>query len=173
MRVCLSSGRRRCNFAGVNSRSCLAGFPLPLVFLAAAFVASTASAQLVAVESDVVVPGILGLPRRVDSQTLILSGASQVVRRQENRERQAAEREARRRSSETLQQMQEERKQAEKEAVKEAGTPIPMNAGAVEASMTEGTNNAADDSATSTESSAEPSSAESSGASLESQPEAP
>ena len=84
---------------------------------------------LIVDEHTVRVPGAFGIMRRVDSTTLILPNASELVCAQKQRDRRSAENETRRRAREAQSAMETARKRAETETAAQAG------AGAAEAAM--------------------------------------
>lgn len=104
----------------------------PLLLALAA--AAPAAEPVVVKESDVVFPSFFGMGRKVDSETLILPGASAVIRQQSARDRYTAMREARGVAEREQQRQAEARRKAEAEAMSDVA-PAPADAASAEAAM--------------------------------------
>lgn len=105
-------------------------------FLLVLPLAAQGADPIVVKESDVVFPGFLGMGRKVDSETLILPGASRVIRQQRARDRYVAMREARGTAEKEQQRQAEARRKAEAEAMADVA-PAPADAASAEAAMAE------------------------------------
>lgn len=109
--------------------------PITSAFLV--FVATAWSAEPIVVKQhDVVFPGFFGFGRPVTSETLILPGASSVLRQQRGRDRREALREAQDAAAREQQRHAEARRKAEAESMA-AVAPAPADAPAAESSMAE------------------------------------
>jgi hypothetical protein len=113
-------------------------FPLiSSAFLSAAMVSSVPAQQpIVMKESDVVFPGFLGLGRKVDSETLILPGASDVIGQQRARDHREALQEAHGAAQREQERQAEARRKAEADAMASVA-PAPADAASAESAMVE------------------------------------
>ena len=127
----LSAGRGRSIFRGMK-------FSLfSTAFLSAAMVSSVPAQQpIVMKESEVVFPGFLGFGRKVDSETLILPGASGVMRQQRVRDRREALQEAHGAAQREQERQAEARRKAEADAMASVA-PAPADAASAESAMVE------------------------------------
>jgi hypothetical protein len=113
-------------------------FPLiSSAVLTAALVSSgTAQQPIVVKESDIVFPGVFGVGRQVDSETLILPGASSVMRQQRVRDRREALQEAHGAAQREQDRQTEARRKAEADAMASVA-PAPADAASAESAMVE------------------------------------
>lgn len=119
-------------------------FPLiSSAFLSVAMVSSVPAQQpIVMKESDVVFPGFLGLGRKVESETLILPGASGVMRQQRARDHREALQEAHGAAQREQERQAEARRKAEADAMASVA-PAPADATSAESAMVEASGEAA------------------------------